>query len=516
MFTLENYNVEASLVYTNSEGKEIVFLVEPIINRRLRDTIEPVKTYAMLNSYIEYKGKEFRDTLYDLLVEAKNILILQATRKELNPMPFEIVHNVLDIFDFNDVYEFVKNSKYLNVPKNLPDKFDENIILNEKGTREQTYLINDYIELVTLITILKSVTGIIGNYAAFKDNILSNTTYKEYILFNFFKTHPIFKTRPFVKIYDSMDKLVDRMKKSDETTAIRIIERTLTLDSLTYYITAMVVIQKLLLNNELDDNDLRNTITKMHSFASAQLSLKDTGTKIRIKYFNDSDTDATEVNTSVYEDSRTNTNLPMGILVEYNLVSNDMLTLSRHLGLNVPQEIIDKYHNEFKKFITSEEYLPIEENISILSWIFKNVMDPRVFNLLDIDAIVRHMTIGFLYLVENDMLDLALMISSRVYNTDEFKINFSLRNKLKPELKETLDKIYPYMKSAVVNGVEKELNYAEMATSHISKQLMRYNLVSVISQDILKEDFGIDTIEVVISENIRNRLAELLIKLDNF
>ena len=499
---------DMSVVYRYRD-KEVTFVLDSI-NKRLRDDIVPDKVFLILNGYIKHKGDAFSKELYERLLDSKNATFLEASKKGLEPMPLHIVHNILDLFDFEDVKSYIANSGLIRIPSMLPDEYDLEMELDEKGSREQTYLKNDYLELVTLVTILKSTTGVIGNYASIKSNILAKNSYKELLLFSFYISHPIFKIAPFKKVYDSIVKLIDRLYSDRENTAIRIIERNINKDSYAAYITADTVIQKLLVNSELLDTDVRNTITKIYHYASNRIKLKDNGSKIKIKHFANGDTDGSDPE-AVLESYRTPTELSEGDVVEFRDVFSDPYRLARELGADTNPDRINSMIKAFKKL---EEPLPVEECKYIVSWLFKSVTDPRSFDYLLMDELIVALAVGSIYLWDNDYKDIVLLLSSFSSSVDDFKLNFSLRNKIHPSIREELVKVFPNNKALVgINGTT-ESSYIEDTIGTLSKQIMGYNLVSILPIGMLREANNGDR-EVKVNESIKNRLAEYILFLNN-
>ena len=502
-------DITDTVVIYKYKDKEIRFTIDTI-NKRLKDEILSDSMFVLLNGYIESKGDEFSRELFNILLESENALLLQTSIKELEPMPLHIVHNVLNMFNFQDVKDYILKSGLVKIPTLLPEKYDMSIELDEKGSREQTYLKNDYIELVTLVVILKSTLGIVGNYASVKSNVLAKNPYREYLLFSFYASHSIFKTNAFKKVYDSIYKLIDRLFSDRENTAVRLIEKTISKDSLPMYITAYVTIQKLLVNSELADTDVRNTITKIYHFASNKIKLKDNASNIKIKHFSNGEDDSGE-SESVMESYRTPTELSPGSILEFRSVFDDPIRLSKEIDLKIPRDDIIAIVRAFRQL---EESLPIEEGIYITSWLYKDIVDVRCFDYLELDEILNALAIGFLYLWENDFKDIAFIISSFSSSIDDFKINFSLRNKIKPEIREALEVIFPNNKAVANNDGVSESSFIEETISVLSKSLMGYNLVSIAPKEFI-DSGNKGSRNIIINETIKNRLAEYIIFINN-
>ena len=512
MFELIDLDTDPTIIFRKNKTDVIDFTISPIINKKLREPIKAKELFYILNEFIAYKGEEFINKLYDILLEGKNIIIMQATRQELDPMPFSIIHNILDMFDFEEVKEFIRKSKYVTIPETLPEEFDNSILLDERGSREQTYIREDYIELIALISILKATTGTIGLYTAYKINILGSTIYKEYLLLNFYRTHKIFDVLPFKKIYDSVQKLVDRMVKDNEVTAIRIIEKTLTLDTMPTYVTALVVIQKLLVNSEVFDNGIRNTVTKIYTFASDQLSLKDTNSKTKIKYFKSEDTDVSDAE-SVFESARSNSSITIGAIEEFKVITTDPYMLANHLNLNITNKEVNEIISNFSVFKSNNTYMPVKESIVITSWVFKDEIDPRAFDYLELEQIVVFLALAYKWLLINGFETLAFLLSCSSLDTTDFRVSISLRNKLDPQIREEIYSMFPYMRKSMVNGVEKDVSYVEESIGLLTKKLSGYNLFSILPVHVIKNDFNTDSIEYSMPPSIKNILATLILKI---
>jgi len=500
---------DAEVVVSNTIGKEVVFNVESILNRRLRDSVNPDTIFTILNSYIEYKGPKFRDELFSRNEKGKNILIEYLTADTYN-IPYKTVHNILDMFDINDVKKFIKDRKLVTPPTTLPDQYDTNIDKNERGSREQTYLKEDYYDFIALITILKSTLGIVGEYAFMKSTVLNKNIYKEFILLNFYRSHPIFQTPPFVKLLASISKLVERLFKDSKNTALRIIEQNVSKENLPLHVLALVVIQKLLFNDELSDTDVKNTITKVYSFASDKLKLKNNmGGKFKIRDMVEQDSDSDSE--SVLEKYRKNSDVTPGYIEEYKVATENVFRLARYLNLHFDDAVIEKI---WRSLNVLNEKFPIHECILLASWSLKGIADMRCLDYLRIEHIINILTVGVLWALENDHKQAALIMSSYALTDTGHRVKLSLRNKIRPELKEKLKELFPYEKTAVINGKVSTINYVEETINDISKKLMDGSLVSTLPEDIIEEITGTSLRSIIVPENIRNILAEYIIGIE--
>lgn len=501
MFAIYAGNInEANIIITNSIGEEVIFTIESIINRRLRDTILDSAVFTILNKYIESKGTYFRDKLFKTFIKCKNDIVIQANRKELEPYPFSIIHDVLDYFNYDEILDYITTNRIIVPPSNLPSVYASEIEVDERGSREQTYLKSDYLELVTFITIMKATMGVIGEYSAVKEGAIGKSAYKEYILLNLYKTHSIYETPAFVKIYNSLEKLVERLFRDRDNSGIRIMEKNLSKDTMPGVLTALVVFQKLMLNNELLDSNLRNTVTKIYSFASDKLKLKNTASNINIKHTNSSGEG--EDSESSLESYRTPTDITVGSMMEFTNEYSDLLELARNLYIKMPDSELMNIRNAFTAF---NEHPPINEAFNIVCWICMDIPDPRALRYLEINEIINAFTCAFAYLWERGHTDVASIIACYAGKDSGFSVNISLRNKFDPVIKERIRSLYPNEKEAVINKSNSTINIVEESIGVICKSLMSYRLVNIMPEKYLDANNGYRVIKVPV--DIRNRLA---------
>ena len=514
MFKLENAEIDAVVVYKNYTGETVSFNVESIVNRRIREKLKPKTMFKVLNAYIKYKGTDFQDKLFTILRKAKDIIIMHSSVPGVEDLPLAIVHDILDIFDFDDVREFIVKKRLVKIPPNLPSEYDISRELNGKGSRAQTYIRDDYVDLITLTTILKATTCVLGNYANVKDSILGKQTYKEYVLFGLYRTHKLYLEQPiFLKILESIEKLSERLLKNTDALASHVIGKGIPVSVIPVYATAMIVINKLLLNDETDDNELRNTITKIYTYAPELLNLNEGASK-RIKIKHNKVDDNSETTVSVFEPGNTDTSCTYGQIAEFKFNSHDPIRLARHLGLKASEKEIFTMINAFNVFVTDSVLIPLDESFTITSWIISLTMDPRAMSYLE-DEVFVNMALSVLWLYEHEFYDLALICSSIHSENKHFAMSETQRNKLSPELKEQIDITFPFMKQGIVNAVSKGINYAEVAVNDMSKQLSVHNLYTILPSEILLEYYESDNKEVNVPSNIKSQLTELVLAIDS-
>ena len=187
-FSIENLyikNADTKIKVTYND-RMLEFTIGSVIGKKNKEDLDNTVQFVLLNEYLAYKGEVFQAELFDKLCKSMDDIVATLTRAEIHPLPYHIVFPLLDHFDLNDVFLFLKNVKGLQAPSNLADTFDTSIESDGRGTRVQTYIKDDFIELAALTIIMKVVLGPLCELAYAKSKEV-NSMHKEYILFQLIK-----------------------------------------------------------------------------------------------------------------------------------------------------------------------------------------------------------------------------------------------------------------------------------------------------------------------------------------
>ena len=496
------------MVVAKHKDQELNFPVRRIINRRLREPVNESKVFFLINEYIKYKGSTYQDKLFDTLKQSSETIEMEAFKPGLEPFPIAPFHNVLNMFDLEDIKNFLKKSKLITPPSRLGDVFDTSIELNEKGTRVQTYLKEDYMELIALLVALKSIFGLIGKYTALKSGLLQNNPYREYILLQLIITHPITHSEAFKKVFLSINKLVERVMSDNNKYIIRILEKNISRDAIPEYIMGKVIIERLFTNNELDDTNNKSTITKIYKYASNQLKSKSDVSNIKVKYYNQTSEDGESE--SNLESLRTPSNITMGNIQEFRVYASMPYPIMEKLGLGEYKKDFSKLNKYFTEKFSL--YLPLEESIYITSWIVKSAIDPRCVFYLKINELINLITIAYLWLKKHELYGLAEILVSYQNFDSHINISSAYVSKIDPYVKNELDKYFPFKRTIISKDVKKEESFIETIIGKIYKNLATFSLKTLAEKEVVKKaNSGTYSVDIVLPPDIKNQFMHLLI-----
>lgn len=520
MFSIKNnvFNQNSYIVATyesklNNAAKDSVeFNISTIISKRNKQELEDPNQFLLLNAYIDYKGEDFKAELFNRLRQAdydlKDKVLFQ---KGMHPLPSYIVNPVLDMFTIEDVRYFLKEVWGLQPPKNLADFFDPKIESDSKGTRVQTYIKDDYMDLAAFVVILKSVIGIIGTFAEIKNKEV-NSIHKEFLLYQLlYQNKHIFQSEPAEKLLGLIDKVVNQPVNSLDIDSIRIIEKQLPRDDIPVSVMAIVVLQKLPICAIVDDNHDKNIITKVYNYVNNKLKSPGNGSKGVQEKKQLSDTQSRDKESTI-ESTKIPSKIPEGIVTELSWSIDSVDKILKQLPKFMVKYIDRKVLEDAMEFSLVFKHSNISKpQISILGSIFKYIIDPRVLEYLELECMLNLLAVGFAYLwgINHKQLAIILLAREDIVNYDDLAINMSSNKpRISSNVKDELGVYFPYCR--VVNETTTVL-VIEESISHIAYQLLSSRWIHSTSNEYIEEAIGNNNPVNILPPDLKLKLATFFI-----
>lgn len=516
MFTMHNvYNKFNTIARAELDGQTVDFIISSIISKRNKEELDENIQFVILNSYLDYKGYEFKKILMDKLLSAAATMDDMLVAPEIYPLPYSAVTDILDLFDLNDVFYYLKHIFKLQPPTNLADVWDPLIESDSKGTRVQTYLKEDYLELAAVCTILKVGLMPCYNLAYNRQKELSSV-YKEYILYHLFKKHPIMTTPPIVKVKGLIQKLIEQSSSSDEQNdAKRVLEKSIPKDDILDYVLSLSIFQKLAISPLVDDDFNKNVVTKVYNFVNNKLQVsKDLTGAIRAKSTRKNTDGSDGDSESVVESHRIVTDRSQGEVIEMNWVIDSLDKVIAQLPPKQRELVTLKEAQNIRHIIAKLPPVHIlKTQVILVSTIFKSIMDPRCIDYIELENLYNLFAVGYVYMWNMGYRHLAIILASTVdLNVDEDTIYLNStvnKSRLSKELKDELDVIFPYKR--VINS-DTQINLAEEAIGEMVDELYRCRLISLVPKDVMDEAIGGTTMAHIVTSDIKIMLANFIVQ----
>ncbi len=452
MLELKNvYTNDNATITVNYNDVTIPFDTSAILSRRMNknDLMEPFQ-FSVLNAYIEHKGTKFKDKLLQCYLQAETDIV-NTIHSTIESVPKTVFHPVLDMFDPLDIEEFLVKVYKLPVPSDLLDDYDVVQGRDAGMTSAQTYTKRDYVRLVTLSLVMKGVIGPLSSFISVKMGYVS-TKFREYTLYDFYRTHPTFKTGPnqyvgLIKLRNYVKTLIDIANRGgDSQSAVMTIERNISEQEVPTYMLSIVLIQKVALASIVKDNNAKNLVTIIYHFTNNKMRPRgDVSSKIMAKKVgSDAGTGNDEDNKeSIYESYRILSKLTIGDIEVFNFAATNTQNVLNTIPVKLAKEDIAQGYKIMKK--VGDDYID-DVQIILLTMVFKDLIPVGGFSYLKIDAVKNLLALGFAYLwtIGHTRLALLLTATKQITDNDNIYVNMSGgRNRLTEAIKQKLDGVFP-------------------------------------------------------------------------
>jgi len=514
MFKLLNLQSNAPLVVkveSPDNGDSTTLPLGPMISKRNKEELAEGVQYQLLNSYLNYKGVDFKKLLYYNIVACSNQIEESCLYRGLSHPPISTIAIILDMFDMQDVISYVRDIYRITVPENLKPSFDPMIENDGLGTRVQTYVQQDYYDLAALTIPIKVVSGLLCMYAIRKaDSMLG--VHREYILYGIFANHNIMKCSAVDKLREWSKVLIAASAGDSDTSAITVIEKQIPIEELPNFIVAVVLIQKLSIAAVITDNKHRNVITRIYNYIINKLKTKgSSGSKIREKKpLSDPDSGGTDKE-SILEAYRMVSDLSAGIEVELNWYVSNMELLVRDIGACDNMALLE----EALQYAQCFREIPVaKEQVILAGYMFKKIIDPRSFDYIDIDGIINILSLGFVIAWTRGHRHIASLLISKVMpdSSDSVEVNTVPNVRLEKDFKIRLAELYPYQKQLNINKTESVI---ETSITDLTYDIFSKKWIPNIPEHCHSELFG-TTAPRLLDPGFKNHLAKFIIDMEEY
>lgn len=521
MFSL-NTNVSQNnvRVYVTHGNEKLEFPLTPVIKTFHKKLMTTDMQYDLVNAYVKYKGEAYEKKLFEAYKTSREEIMntnyfYGLLKEDTRQLPTEIIDSIVALLDLDDMIRFVKEVLKIQPLNILHDEFLDIMETDGMGTRNQTYVKEDYLKFIGFSIYIKIMLIPVIMYGHVKQQFI-NQVNKEYLLLHFITKYPIMDSEPMRKVINYIEEVLN--KSADELYIVNsfIFSKSIPKDEIPTYMLGLVIFQKVFLyahkaDAETDSTDKAmrgNVISNMYSFIIDALEKQGSTAKtIKNKeLMDDKDGDDKE---SILESYRTVSNLSYGFVEEFLWATKDIDTIIEQLPeeqrVHVNREILDRVKVNAKRMKTEAIQ---DEHIFILTTIFKSLIDSRAIYYLNIDNIINLISVAFAYLWSIDSKPIALLLMSKKEYTEGDVMTFSAitsKERVPKEYKEELDRFYPFK----LPHTDEPKNLVMETIINLSQDIYQNNWTQLCSPELVKE--GLTVSNNLKDENIKLELVKFVI-----
>lgn len=407
-----------------------------------RSVVKTESIFDDFNKLLIYMGEEKQDKIFNLLKEIHDDLSSTMTYEMIFKSVQKKVTGILTLFDFDQVINFVNSSHDIIIPTNLVSGFVEDIAKNI--TRDKTYIRKDYIELVAMVLVLKSLLPVFSQYISIIQDEVGKE-YKEDYVFNTISQSMYIHHHTIQKLKDYISA---SLRNSSGNNEIDNTIKGMTEDEYLDILLARTIIRKLIVSDlsgytdetpKVDNN--HNLITYTFKFMSQIKKDSERSYNVLIKA-DGSSSDQEGSSLSILEEFRLNHDVIIGDIVTLEHFIKNMAPIVNKLCPDLPYELAQEFQGYSQVLKKEMIYQP---QIRIIQILFKKQISPMSLMYLSKDKIIELIGVASAVLWYNDLKVLALFTGA---TTKESEVNMlastGSRGRLDDKIIEEIESVYPF------------------------------------------------------------------------
>lgn len=472
-----------------------------------RDSFNDFNVFEHINNYWASLTKENQTKIFSIYREIRNAFDEIWDRNKLTTELYNLVAKLLDAHAIDDVHHWILYHSQVYFPNNLESEYVN--LTNSPGSREQTYLRDDYTKLVALTLVLRTMIPIWGEFIC-RTKQEAGTIFKEYYAYQLICKSKLAYSEPIQKLttYIEYSIIPDKSKAASIIGGI-------STEDFPIWILGLVLVRRLCVGDISGTNPKATLITFIYKFITQKIKGNDNNFAgmIKDKIFEESSSEG-DANISKLEGYKAKQEIPAGdiVLLEYSM--RDLNSLAFKLAPTMDLSLLNKALETTQIINNNVVYDP---QIILLQWVLKPIISPRGILFLSKQTIVRLMALCQSVLIHRGHFALA-GLSTAIVNTNTNEIQISgvdSRARIPKELLDLLGQYYPFTKRTGGKLKPlKPLNQAQNSIDSMAEQLSSYDWVLTLDEALLSSvTEGSTNRRYVIQHNIKIKLAELVIEL---
>lgn len=416
--------------------------------------------FEQINAYWKTLPDETKDEIFNTYVEIRNIFENIWTEPELTRALQPQIKRLFDCHDLTAMRHWVDFRANIIRPRNLMESFDENSH-EMPGTRERTYLIDDYQWLVTMTVALRAMHPIWGEYI-FRTKEESGTMWKELWAAMLLNKSNLNNSIP-------MEKLKTYVKQSmpAEKSKATIIAN-MSSEDVDGWMTGLVLVRRLTVADIRGIDPTSNIVTFIYRYIDHKLkSLENNAPGGRVHDKNaDSSNAESESNLSMLENYKSKQELPTGDICAMDNYINNYQNMARRLCPDLDMALLEEFVNAGQE-LHDNRIATVQ--VTLAQTILNDEVPAYVLELIPKTSVVLCIAVAQAILWHCNYRDLAALISGISIPNEEYSVSYTgSRSRIPKELVAKLDEEYPFSK----RGSNRKSNVKTPSAGQVSVELM--------------------------------------------
>lgn len=502
-------------VYVEHNGEEIKWVVGAYEKRNIVPQLLGFDLFDQINGYWNSLPRDKQNDIFNCYKKLRNILDTPTDTNKLRLSLVEDTTVLLNLHDYERVLEYVKFKSNINIPTSLASEYIQSDFV--PGTRDQTYIRDDYIGLCALIVVIRTMIPVWGEFIALT-KVDAGTQFKEFYALQLIQFADINFSEPMEKLRTYISHSIGTDK--DRSAAII---GGLSTEEFPVWVLGLTISRKLVLSDIRGIDNSQALIAGMHKFIiskekSTENSFNRKGNDggynsyIRKKDYA-AGMQAGDDNISILEGFKIKQELAAGDVVYLEYFANDHYRLAKSIDPTVDDTLITNALITSKDLVTRPFYDP---QIILAQWIVSGILPPKSIHYLPKDTVSKILAISQALLLHWKHFTLAALVTATALDdSDELAVyGGDSRSRITKEQNEELNTLFPFFKKASAKPkTTRPINQAIMSIDNLTALLEEANWYLTIDSNLLEMCVGSQNRRFSIPNDIKQKLADLVIDL---
>jgi hypothetical protein len=500
------YGVPTEATMTHGNSDELVWNIALFDKMSVTDNID---IFEQINSYWERQPISVQDRIFDIYKRIKDVFGEIWDSNELTRRLYSLVAELYEYHKLDDIRHWVDFYSNLLLPQGLREVYADSHEM--PGTRERTYLKEDYKWLVTLSIALRVMIPIWGEFIA-RTKKETGTALKEYYAFQLLSNSNIFKSEPMerLRIY------VEHSLPTDKPLSSAILGG-ISSEDFPIWILSLVAIRRLSVGDIRGIDPNYSLVTFIYKYIGQKVKGNDnnfTGI-IKDKITEDQGQDS-ENNLSKLEGYKIKQDLPAGDIAIINHYLQNISNLATLICPDINVDLINSSLESARVLETRQLWKP---QVILAQWVMKPLVSPKGILHVNKTTMINILAVTQALLIHREHYVLAGLVTAiEQDNNDELLLGGTdSRARITKEQLEQLDRLFPYSRKPTgKQKVVKRINPAVEAIESVASMFSEYDWRLTLHDTYVEKITGnAHNRGYSIPYNIKILLANLAISLAN-
>jgi hypothetical protein len=420
-------------------GEEIEWNIALFDKTKFSEGHDIASLFDQINGFWAHLPVSAQTDIFETYKEIKYAFENVWVFEDLTQMLYDLVAKLMNAHDLHAIHHWINFYSDLAWPIDLKETYIDSY--ENPGTRERTYLKDEYKWLITMAVALRAMVPIWGEFISKTKSDVS-TTYKEFYAYRLLAKANINTSEPMerLRVY------VERSIPNDKSNSSAVLGG-VSSEDFPIWILGLVLVRKLCIGDVRGINPNSSLIAFVYKYISQKVkSLDNSFIGLVKEKITDGQGQDGENNLSKLEGYKAKEEIPAGDVAIIAYYVSEIENMARHICPDIDLDLIRQSEESVKVLSNS---VITEPQIILMRWVLKKAIPPQGLLHINKPLCLKAMAATQAILWHKGFYELAGLVSA-AENTNSEGVSFlngnESRARVSKEQVDILNTLFPYMR----------------------------------------------------------------------